>query len=346
MKRLLLRVLRWFRPVADHADPMDFDWTTKERFAPREQRCIAAQHIESWRERAEVDEFAKAPNDCDWGTLDVSTRSKAEQASVDHHNAARTRWPHLMSVLLLVLCVSAPAIAQRDDSKPNITAGKFYLTVVISNPPTDAGLHLLDSLKTNPQLKALTEQTVYHLWTEDSPKMGARWRAYLGDKYPVLLLQSPADGFGRAHVLYATRAAESMYNSAKLISNIATAINNYRLETGRQYTIHQEWEPMEQCGPGGCRPWRPRQPQPAPRPAPAPAPEPDVAPPLPEPIFPNIAIEIPDVVEVEIPAAPEVSSDIKEQTADEGFQIPLVLMLLPLAATGIGMWAGLRRAKR
>jgi len=252
----------------------------------------------------------------------------------------------LLLVLFLLLLCPRYAAAQRDESRPEITAGRCYLTLVMhdTNNLTADDMSLDRAFQTNSQLQSLVKQTVYHRWYNDSPEIrDTKWSTYFGKRRPCIIIQAPADGFGRAKVIFATNNPLVWKTPENLISAVVASLIEFRLKHDQEFPLCWEWEPMEQLfpnlfprGPNGPRPRRRPKPNPNDDDNPIKIPKPNKI----TPIFPEIKVSTPSVpVVVESPKNKKPTAE----TPNEG--IPLLVFLLPILGFGVGAYVGSKRAK-
>lgn len=237
-----------------------------------------------------------------------------------------------LSTLILALLLAASASAQYYgervplDLAPEVTAGKWYFTVIYNDPMTAADAKLYEFLHENPHIGRMRPAVV---WNEYTTSRGivrdTAWRAFLGGdqaQFPSLILQaqSAPDGVGRVVAFY--RGDDLINNLDRLPVRLQIAIDVVTQKS------------IQQCPDGRCPyPVLPRVP--LPRPAPVyPQPQP-VTPATPPAVTPVVRPLIPMLIDPEAPVEPE----------DDG-GIPLWYFALPVIGAGAGLWKAFEHSSK
>jgi hypothetical protein len=227
----------------------------------------------------------------------------------------RTFLGSLMLFLTSSLALAGPQVTERVIDLPEIAAGRWYLTLVVSELPTEADRNLLDFMATNKAMIQLKPQVVYNEWTDANPTVSKTdWATFLGSQRPALLLQAPPDETGKSQVVFF--ATGSNLKTSVLVRRLQDAVDTYAAKQQRP------------CPPGGPCPYPILPRVPLPRPAPYPQPQPQPAP-QPAPVTPPPEIK---------PLVPTITPPLTPVEEEENGGIPLLALLIPLAAAGLGIW--------
>lgn len=170
--------------------------------------------------------------------------------------------------LVAALCGTAfSGVGQANAAPPDVSFGKLYLTVFLETGRTETDLRLLSFFARSPILRSIAEQTVFHVYTNDSPLIKrTEWQLFLGKRRPAVLLQGLHDGHGKATVLFFVNRLDEVPTAKALETQIVIALQTYAKRL-------PQLKRAEQCP-------LPRRPTPTPAPTPRPS---DPPPPAVEP---------------------------------------------------------------
>lgn len=254
-----------------------------------------------------------------------------------------------MRTLLAFALMCSAAVAQTSrvplDQLPDFT-GKFYCTVIFSALPTERDVALAELLRTDESMQRLTEQTIFNSWKSDTAYLQTpAWQAFLGDRFPAILLQAPSKPNGSADVVFYT-GGDFLTVGPELPKQIQSAVDKYVSETiGQDITLDhnpacpdgrcpyqiQTYGPFRRqgCPDGNCPLIDRRRQQYQPKPAPQVTPRvtPQVTPPV------DVKPLVPTITEPEEVDEPEGGGATRRA-------IPVFLLLIPIVTAGLGIRAG------
>ena len=211
--------------------------------------------------------------------------------------------------------VSAEEIFDR----PDLASGKFYLTCVYSDPLDAKSVDLQSWVRSDDGLAHLKSQCVFNEFLESTALIkNTQWSRFLGNDYPVLLLQSSHASDSTANVVFFVKGA-NLAVGEELKRDIDHAIKQYASRSGLNEQIFPRLRPRRPVCPGPDCP-NPRQPvQPEPAPIPETVPTPEVAP------------------------IPETVPSVAPEDSDEDGGFPLWMLLVPVVAGGAGAYFQLKK---
>jgi hypothetical protein len=239
-----------------------------------------------------------------------------------------------IAALLLLLTIQLVSQGQVITDLPEYST-KFYLVAVYNDLDnmTVRSAKLHNFMRQNPHMRKLTSQTIYHEWdSKDEIVNRTKWRAFLGDERPALLLLGVAKSNGTADPVFFAYGA-NLRTGDQLVKSIHESLTAYQHYLSQPSNQRGRWR----CTPQGCFPRQDQQRMDRD----LPEQQPDLK--LPR-LDQTVDVQLPDMG-----VSVDVGKDEKpanEDSTEEEEGIPLVAIILTLlGAAGAGAYSELKKGQ-